>query len=47
MDYPYPIEYCGKGHWDGADPSERELEFDPWKDCKDHAPVTDQQENKS
>ena len=37
MNYPYPIEYCGKGHWDGADLSERELKVDPWKDCKDHA----------
>ena len=39
MDYPYPIIYCGKGHWEGTDSSERENEVDPWKDCQDHTPM--------
>jgi hypothetical protein len=37
MDYPYPIEFCSKGHWEGADSDEREAEIDPWKDCQDYA----------
>ena len=36
MDYPYPITYCRKGHWDGADPSDRDVFPDPWKDCRDY-----------
>ncbi len=41
MDYPYPIEFCAKGHWAGADPEDRQLEVDPWKDCPDHEPVSE------
>lgn len=35
-DYPYPHTWCGKGHWEGGDPSE--VTEDPWADCIDFEP---------
>lgn len=34
--YPYPIQYCGKFHWEGA--GEDGMDYDGpdyWADCKD------------
>ena len=34
LDYPYPVVWCAKGHWEG-DCACPEPEIDPWADCKD------------
>lgn len=33
MEYPYPVEYCSKGHWEGGSNSDKENHA--WDDCKD------------
>lgn len=39
LDYPYPIMYCVKSHWEGGDPFEELKGDDPWKNCKDYKGV--------
>ncbi len=36
MDYPYPVIFCSKGHWEGCE-SEDDIheEFEPENECKD------------
>jgi hypothetical protein len=36
MMYPYPMVYCGAGHWEGCGEGGPKLTKDPWKDCTDY-----------
>lgn len=46
MDYPYPVEYCLMGHWEGGCLEEDAPKIDPWKDCKDFE-TDEQKEDKT
>jgi len=33
LDYPHPYLYCIKGHWEGG--QQEEPDVDPWANCQD------------
>ena len=36
FDYPYPVAWCLKGHWEGhGSANDDESDIDPWENCTD------------